>query len=118
MQQRIKALLSHPTIRRFLSGFLLVLFAFSVTPKILLHTLVVHHKDIPVSISDFKGQVSKSGFRCNVENTVAESPFEYSGNPVPAIVNPVYFLTHRYTIIPVYHSETGYVKGFRGPPQV
>ena len=109
---------NQPTIRRVLSFFFLVLFAFSLTPKTFLHTLIANHEDIRVNTSDGKAQITENGFRCDVENTVAESPFDDSGIASPEIIAPVFFLTHQQRVIPFIYSETNYVKGLRGPPQV
>jgi hypothetical protein len=109
-------LLNHLTIRRAFSGFLLVLFAFSITPKQFLHDLLASHKDNHIRSTGFNDQVAKSGLDCDCDNPVTESPYEYSGGSIPEFIIPVVFLTHQYTIIPFLHSETGYVKGLRGPP--
>ncbi|HLK30081.1 MAG TPA: hypothetical protein VKT28_15985 [Puia sp.] len=55
---------------------MLMVFAFSVTPKILLHNLVADHRDTPRSHNNSKEQqLSKTGFNCNCDNLVVESPF-------------------------------------------
>ncbi|HVM87856.1 MAG TPA: hypothetical protein VMT76_06680 [Puia sp.] len=55
---------------------MLIVFAFSVTPKILLHNLVADHRDTPLAHNySHDQQVSKTGFNCNCDNLVVESPF-------------------------------------------
>jgi hypothetical protein len=116
LHQRIKNLLNNLTIQRALSGFLLVLFAVSITPKLFLHDLLASHKDNHIRSTCFNAQVAKAEFDCDCDNSVTESPYEYTGSTIPEFIIPVVFLTHQYTIIPFLHSETGYVKGLRGPP--
>jgi hypothetical protein len=63
-------------IRKLFGAFMLMVFAFSVTPKILLHNLVADHRDTPRSHNSSKEQqLSKTGFNCNCDNLVVESPF-------------------------------------------
>ncbi|MDP4147919.1 MAG: hypothetical protein Q8927_03260 [Bacteroidota bacterium] len=55
---------------------MLLLFAFSMTPKRPLHDLLANHRDVPVK--SFGGkikQLSKSGFNCRCESLVVESSF-------------------------------------------
>ena len=112
-----KTLSISPTIRRALSAFILVLFAFSITPKIFLHALVTHHKDNHTGTIDAKPRITRSGYNCDCENLVAESTFEYT-NAVPEFITPVLFVTHQYIITPFFHSQDSYVAGLRGPPMV
>jgi hypothetical protein len=70
-------------IRSVLATLMLAVFAFSVTPKILLHNLVADHKDTPIK-SNYSNQeqFSKAGFNCNCDNLVVESPFVNDFIPV------------------------------------
>jgi hypothetical protein len=63
-------------IQHFLAAFMLAVFAFSITPKIILHHFVANHKDTPFA-SNFEktAQLTKAGFNCNCDNQVVESPF-------------------------------------------
>jgi|ERR1022692_3246802 hypothetical protein len=70
-------------IRSFLAAIMLAVFAFSVTPKILLHNLVADHKDTPIKSNlSNQEQFSKAGFNCNCDNLVVESPFVNDFIPV------------------------------------
>jgi len=70
-------------IRSVLATLMLAVFAFSVTPKILLHNLVADHKDTPIkSNHSNQEQISKAGFNCNCDNLVVESPFVNDFTPV------------------------------------
>ncbi|OQP39801.1 hypothetical protein A4H97_16390 [Niastella yeongjuensis] len=70
-------MLNHSTIQRVLSGFLLVLFAFSITPKKVLHDLVANHRDThsKACADHITTKIVKAGFNCNTEDLVVESPF-------------------------------------------
>jgi hypothetical protein len=118
LQPRIKKIvLQQPAIRRVLTGFLLALFALSITPQLFLHSLVASHTDNHIRATGPNANVAKATPDCDCENQVAESPFEYSGNAIPEFTIPVVFLTHQYIILPFLHSESGHVAGLRGPPQ-
>jgi hypothetical protein len=69
--------LNHSTIQRLLSSFLLVLFAFSITPKKVLHDLVANHIDTHSKAcpDNSTTKIVKAGFNCNTEDLVVESPF-------------------------------------------
>jgi len=84
LQPSYKILLNHSTIQRLLSGFLLVLFAFSITPKLVLHNLVANHKDSHGKIysDNFSTKITKSGYYCNTEDLVVESPFIDDNDPI------------------------------------
>lgn len=54
----------------------MALFAFAITPRIILHDAVAHHKDTPFATNDKQdAQLNKAGFNCNCESLVVESPF-------------------------------------------
>jgi len=58
---------------------MLALFAFSITPKLLLHDLVANHKDTPLKCGDDNNQkFIVAGFNCDCDNLVVESPFVHT----------------------------------------
>jgi hypothetical protein len=64
------------TIRRITSAFLIVVFALSITPVIVLHNLTANHTDVSYADKNQKSnQVSKAGIHCNCINFVAEAQF-------------------------------------------
>lgn len=65
-------------ISRFLSAFLLGLFLLSITPKKVLHDIVAQHTDTSSrSVADDGAfHLQQAGFHCQLDNLVAESPFE------------------------------------------
>jgi len=97
---------------------MLVLFAFSGTPKKFLHDLVAHHRDTKSKFSrDGHTSVQRSIYSCHIEDLVVESPLIAAALPVilpaPAISNETFTqLTARsYAFFPVATS-------LRGPPSL
>jgi hypothetical protein len=68
-------LLRTSTIKNLLALLLLVVFAYSITPKIVLHNLVANHIDKGKVLNGHLDELSASGFNCKCDNLVAESPF-------------------------------------------
>jgi hypothetical protein len=66
------------TIRSFLAGFLLVIFAIGITPKRTLHNIVANHTDGKAGTINLQlpgEQLSTSSFNCQCDNLIVESPF-------------------------------------------
>jgi hypothetical protein len=65
-------------ISKFIAASLFVLFLLSITPKKILHDLVACHTDTSSSSTQKNTPVAveKAGFHCQLDNLVAESPFE------------------------------------------
>ena len=83
--------------RRIISGVLLVLFAFSITPKKLLHDLVATHTDTKPGTflsNTHTAQIHKSGINCQVDQLIVESPFleimVHTALPLPVPKNDFY----------------------------
>jgi hypothetical protein len=103
-------------IQKLLAAVMLVLFAFSVTPKIILHKLAANHTDRPANNTDSKAQISSAGFSCAVESVVAESSFDGADN-TPVVSNTsVIFLSHQYPLASTFHSSVKLTSSLRGPP--
>ncbi|HTB52809.1 MAG TPA: hypothetical protein VK718_08535 [Ferruginibacter sp.] len=63
-------------IRSSVAGLLLVLFAFSVTPRNILHELFANHTDeTTLSKKSDAAQLKKLDLLCKCDNLVVESPF-------------------------------------------
>lgn len=103
-------------IRGLLAGIMLGLFAFSITPKIIIHALVVHHKDITVTLNDGKtDQYNKAGFHCNCDNLVVELPYLYY--PISLqLVAPESFKTYQIRADHQFYYAENFIFGLRGPP--
>ena len=104
------------TIRRLLTGVLLLLFALSITPKVFVHALVAHHQDRHLSIGhDASDQVNKAGYHCNVENLVVELPclIYPISIQLPA---PQLFRDYQVEADHQFYSFGHFIFGVRGPP--
>jgi hypothetical protein len=99
-----------------LAALMLCIFAFSVTPKIVLHDMVAHHKDTPFK-SNFgvNSQFDKAGFNCNCDNLVVESPFTNDFNPVQISIHR-FFPSHVNEYRTSFHSIHHFFSSLRGPP--
>jgi hypothetical protein len=74
-------------IRQISTVFILAVFAFSITPKIILHDAVAHHKDTPFKSNAEKNpQIYTAGFNCIIDNLVVESPFVEDIQPLQVVV--------------------------------
>ena len=105
-----------PTIKRLLSGVLLLLFALSITPKIFIHALAARHQDVHLSIThDGRDQVNKTGFHCNVEHLVVEAPCLLCPIAIQLQIPPL-FRDHQAEAVYQYYAYGHFIFGLRGPP--
>ncbi len=106
------------TIKRLSAGVLLLLFMFSITPKIFVHALVAGHKDVHLSIGqEGTDQLNKASFHCDVENLVVELPYLYCPFSFQLEVLRV-FRDHQTRPAPQFYSPDHFIFGLRGPPAV
>jgi hypothetical protein len=108
-------MLRKPTIRALGSIVLLLTFTFSITPKILLHTLVAHHKDIHFNIGGKTDQLIKAGYQCDCESQVVVLPYLDWSPSIPQDIAECFIsapIRTKDRIFPVRH----FIFGFRGPP--
>ena len=96
---------------------MLVLFGFSVTPKLLLHSLLAHHKDISSRSVSKNTEITTSGFHCDVENLVVESPFLFE-NITVSFNTPVVFAKYQNKPTHNFCSTENLVSCLRGPPSI
>ena len=95
---------------------MLAVFAFSITPKIILHNVVANHKDTPfASNAEKNAQLNKAGFNCNCDNLVVESPFTDYYEPFQIIINKS-FLPQIIKNINGVKTIAQYYPALRGPP--
>jgi hypothetical protein len=99
-----------------LAAFMLAVFAFSITPKILLHNFVANHKDTPFT-SNFEktAQFHKAGFNCSCDNLVVESPFTDDFSPVQITVQ-TFFPSRIARDINNFRNGYHFYLTLRGPP--
>jgi hypothetical protein len=103
-------------IRSVLAALMMAVFAFSVTPKILLHDLVADHKDTPIKPNHSnQEQISKAGFNCNCDNLVAESPFVNDFIPVDLSLTKE-FAQQQTFFKSEFTSSRNFYTELRGPP--
>ena len=106
-------------IRQLLAGFLLILFAFSITPRQTLHDWLANHVDREHPHCSY-GDVTHYGvygFHCDTDNLVAESPFTHQvvlfefRQPAVFAARPGFAPHH-------YYAATHFFFSLRGPPAV
>ena len=97
---------------------MLIVFAFSITPTILLHNWLANHTDsVKKTIVTNQEQVSKKLFNCHCDNIVAESPFT---EPYKILIPPI---LQNFSLPgdnkPVHFSKQAFIfHSLRGPPTV
>jgi hypothetical protein len=111
-------MLQHRTIRSFLASFLLVVFAFSITPQKNIHDFVAKHVD-PVSCKVHKNspieQVEHANFHCSYDQLIATSPFvEYNFEII--VTTPEKVIVKNDASTPSFASVTLAHFDSRGPP--
>ncbi|MFT3825572.1 MAG: hypothetical protein QM731_16755 [Chitinophagaceae bacterium] len=107
----------HPIIRSVIAGLMLLLFAFSITPKKTLHDWLVDHKDqSSMHVKTGEALVGKTGFNCNCESLVAESPFTATTAFVKVQAISVLLPEQPCSKLPALYSETYFFFEHRGPP--
>jgi len=108
-------MLSKPTRRALGSIFLLMTFSFSITPKIVLHNLVAHHKDIHSGKHSKTDQLARAGYHCDCESMVVVLPYLDLPAYIPQGVAECFFSFQVRTEGQIY-STGHFIFGFRGPP--
>lgn len=105
-------------ILKLITGFVLVVFAFSITPKKVWHDLLANHKDLSSSYYQIgkKGdQVHKTVINCNCDQLVVESVF-LTKTSIFSIEVPI--VEKDYIVKPYkfFFNSCIYNFGLRGPP--
>lgn len=104
-------------LRRSISAVLLLLFALSITPKKVLHDILVHHQDDISYHHEGSPTIIKTGFHCDTENNVAESPF--TGEEPVSFPEPLpVFISFNDAVSSSIHSADIYHFLLRGPPAI
>ena len=93
---------------------MLVIFAFSMTPKVILHNLIVDHKDTHIP-SGKDAQVGKTGFLCDCESQVVVLPYLNHVDNYQLKI-PRSFQIYRTPVGYSFHSVSQFIFGLRGPP--
>ena len=97
---------------------MLIVFAFSITPTIVLHNWLANHTDTYKKSADTKTQqVGNKTFNCHCDNIVAESPFTEPGTFKS--LTPIQIFSIAATADIVQLSSSPHVfYSLRGPPVV
>ena len=95
-----------------------MLFAFTITPKKILHNLVANHKDgsANASLPDANTtNLTKASFNCQCDNPITESPFvSINSSPDISCGTPFAIYLNRY--VQSHYSSDLILFGLRGPP--
>ncbi len=107
----------YPVIKSVITSLLLLLFAFSIMPKKTLHDWLVDHKDQSgMHVKAGEALLNKTGFNCNCESLVAESPFTATSDPIIIQVISLVLPEHICGKLPALYSCTYFFFEHRGPP--
>jgi hypothetical protein len=104
-----------PVIKKLCAFLLLLVFAFSITPKKALHDLIANHKDKSFSSSSGALEFNKAGYQCKCDNTVAESPFIHQNSAVE-IASFIFYNGYNHIIPDGPYSFNQFFFELRGPP--
>ena len=94
---------------------MLIVFAFSVTPRKYLHDLVATHKDTFFNSTDGVLIFHKASVNCHTENVVAESPFANDAINI-TISGPLVFVKKQPPVIVSCLTVITCFSRLRGPP--
>jgi hypothetical protein len=102
-------------IKTIVAGLLLIVFAFSITPKRFLHNLFAKHIDSGNKTNDnTQYQLKVSGYNCDTDNLVTESAFDHD----PCSFEFPVLCTYSSYIVRIisFTSVPGIYSLLRGPP--
>ncbi|HQW83588.1 MAG TPA: hypothetical protein PK987_03965 [Ferruginibacter sp.] len=111
-------LIKSHSIKKIVAAFLLLVFAFSITPTIILHNWFAHHTDAVANKREHhKETIGIKLFNCHCDNIVAVSPFT---EPEKIDLLPIVrHYTVASTVVKVYPISTASILySLRGPPAV
>lgn len=112
------SLYKNKRLRSFVAGLLLIIFAFSVTPTIVLHNWLANHTDSVRKLPDTgQTQVAKQLFNCHCDNIVAESAFTETASIIITVPGQLFTVQQNCSIIHLPSSPHFYFSQ-RGPPVV
>jgi len=96
---------------------MLVLFAFSVMPKMVLHNLIANHKDSCHFANDHADKIQKAGHHCHPEDLVVAYPYLQA---CPSdLVSTLPDFPHQYAECPNdFHTSPQFFFELRGPPSL
>ena len=72
----------YSVINKINAGLLLIIFCFSITPRIVLHDCFAGHTDGAGKVkADGQQHIHNVNYKCNCDNFVIQSPFTLTENP-------------------------------------
>ena len=106
-------------IRRLFAACFTLIFAFSITPTKVLHSIFADHKDDHAKNTRPSNTpvLSVSVFNCQCDNLVVESPFTLQLQPVLANIPELSFINNP-TSDTIFYTITDFYFELRGPPSV
>jgi hypothetical protein len=111
-------LIKNLVIKKIVAAFMLTVFAFSITPTIVLHNWLANHTDTYKKATDTKAQqLGKQTFNCHCDNIVAESPFTEPGTFKNLSPIQIFTVATTVNILQLPSSPTIFYS-LRGPPVV
>lgn len=120
LQRQCKFFLrNNPIIKKSIAAILLVIFAFSATPKKFLHNAFANHKDSASAKSSdaSHNKISTSTINCQCDDLVVEAPFISDGTVIEVFA-PDYFIIKLSDLNDSFVSSLHFSIGLRGPPIV
>jgi hypothetical protein len=103
-------------IRSLLTSGLLGLFALAITPKVAIHALVAHHRDVHLQLDLCTAdQLNTASFHCPTDNLVVELPFIYPPFTMRVGMAPG-FPVYRAAVLVAPLCRIHPLYGLRGPP--
>lgn len=104
------------TIQKTKAIFLLLVFAFSITPKALFHDLLANHKDAPACSQVHKMAVlHHEGYNCHFDDLVVSVPFLLVSDQPTGLTN-FYFAKEQASFYSSFTQSFLQHKENRGPP--
>lgn len=105
-------------IKKIVAATMLIVFAFSITPTIVLHNWVANHTDTSKKSADTKAQqIGKQIFNCHCDHIVAESPFTETETWTGLAPIQIFAVATTVAIVRLPSSPTIFYS-LRGPPVV
>jgi hypothetical protein len=108
---------NNTVIQKVLALAMLLIFAFSITPKKYLHDLVADHTDYYSFHISTEASVGQAGFNCHCDDLVVSTPFIPTAFTTD-ISLPTLYNEYVVTSFRQFNLSTQYTKDLRGPPAI
>ncbi len=110
-------MLQNTYIKKFFAALLLLVFALSITPTKVLHSLFANHKDSRIKnyVKSKTPGISVAGFNCSCDGLVVISPYT-SENSQISFVTPKFPNINKSAPVSNFHCADTFFFELRGPP--